>query len=63
MGPWCCRYIMSHVGISEARVRSVVKPILEKCRDRYALRIEITQNEAGQEKYGVPPAFAVAGMD
>ena len=35
--------MMSHVGISESRVQSIVEPILVKYRDWYALRIEITR--------------------
>lgn len=63
MEPWRCRSKMSHVGISETRVSSVVEAILEKSRVQYALPQINSQNEAGQENLVFLQLWQFTGME
>lgn len=54
---------MSHVGISETRVSSVVEAILEKSRVQYALPQINSQNEAGQENLVFLQLWQFTGME
>lgn len=51
---------MSHVGISEARVQSVLEAILEKYRDWFSLRIEIPRMKLDKRNLVFLLLFAVA---
>lgn len=51
---------MSHVGISESRVRSVGEAILGKCRDWFSLRIEISRMKLDKRNLVFLLLFAVA---